>query len=225
MSRETAPKFLNWPELFGNPSVPLFLLELEVPRPATAALAEPLTLGETWSQTLTQLVEQRTFERIKAVEPYPFSPDGAWVLVDYINLAASRSLELPVAWRPRVECWPEAARRLSLILAVVDSQFEGTVSRNVVAAAVGIIEWFGRASLHALAALWASPPARPSPVRPARHASLRDRMLERVQERGPISLHDLRRSFSNSREAFWVPVRDALLAEGCIGWVEGTAGP
>ena len=49
-------------------------------------------------------------------------------------------------------------------------------------------------------------------------------MLRKIEAKGPIRWRDLRRSFASSRDAVLAPVRDQLIAEHLIGWVDGSSG-
>ena len=219
IGREHAPRFLRCPELFGEPGVPFFLLQLEPALPAGPALAEPAEIGRLWDQLLTTSLERRTCHEVNA---YAFSPEAAGALIDYVNQIEARSEALAADQRCFVDFWPEAARRLSLIFALLGAEPGPELSVAVVEAAIGVTEWYGRASLATMRSLRS---AATSPDRPAPRQSLRERMLQRIGEKGPIRWRELRRSFGNSSAALLTPIRDQLIAEGLIGWLEGVTGP
>ena len=226
-SREKAPRLLKCQELFGSSGVPFFFVESEPIGPATPALAEPLEIEGLWQKLVKSSLRWRQCQKPAF---YTFSPEGTAALIDYLNLVETRLTLLPSDLSQFVSFLPEAVRRLSLLFAIWAETLPETlpdtpldcIHRESVEAAIGLIEWYGRESLRLAISLRHPEPRQ---ERPPTTSSLREKMLHRVLERGPIRWRDLRRSFANASEAVLAPVRDQLIADQQIGWVEGSSSP
>jgi hypothetical protein len=216
-SRERAPRLLDSQELFHDPGVPFFLVESELSGPATPMLAEPLEIEEIWGRLVKLWLDCRSCQNL---ELYSFSPEGVAALINYLNLVENRLTQISTDQACFLGFLPEAVRRLSLLFSVfVIDRADNIVHRESVDAAIGVIEWYGRENLRLVSKLRRPVSRREVPVM---IPGLRERMLQKVQARGPILWRELRRSFANSAHALLAPIRDQLIAEGLTEWGQGS---